>query len=949
MTMFQPQSTILNDWSDFWFYEIGANIIPANTKEKNTFESWTNWKDQPIPQQLHESRKKNDLYNKGIALITGKLWRGGYEGKYLVAIDLDNKKAIEEFVGLGFEELKQITLVEQTSNPDKAHIYFIVEREIPNKTSDKIDISKSEKIEVNEIPALEVKSNSKGIMFCASSPHKNGSNYRIIGTLKPQVFDAKDVEDRIKAICDKYNIPYDYEDNNNSNYSNQISIEELWNSETIILEGHNRHLELLRIMESLLQTNRRMPLDMIKQMAQFWNQSHCKPPLDDHEFEKQLKCALKFVSSRNTVIKDISNNMGVDNGDNNKNFNGDTSSHEESKNRSSADILVELGLKNSTLFIDEFSVPHALLKINNDYYEVLSIDSRKFEHYLSKLYYDNHDRKTANAESIKNASRTLGAKAFYEGQTIPLHLRVAWSNPENKESIYYDLSDKRRRCIKITKGGNSGWKIAENQIEVLFKRYGHQTAQFEPLQDYDSKILDKFVDSLNIKNENHKLLIKIWIVSLLIPDITHPMLLPYGEKGSAKSTLQKKIKALIDPSSLDLLSIYNDKTQFIQQLSHNYLCFYDNVRREAGWLSDEVCRAVTGGAFSKRKNYSDDDDISYKYKRIISFSGINVIFTQEDALDRSLKVELERIREEDNIPDTKIEEDLKQQIPELLGYIFDIVAKALEIKDSVKLKRLPRMADFALWGEAISRALGYKPLEFIDAYFENIGQQNFEIVESNSFALAISKFMDYEKQSWISSPKVFVNNLRAFADNNDIDSSKFPKTPQSISRQLNKIKSNLREGLGIEVIVERITSGKGNTKLKNTTIIKIRKVSPLSPLPPLNQNYEENQGKNSGGIISTNSNTSTETKIPPLEKKEIRAQIPSDKGASGDSGDSGGILQKLKPCHYCNYQGKSEDELLSHSVNRHPGKPARPDPSLLELMQKSKDRDEEEEEKEVKG
>ena len=286
---------------------------------------------------------------------------------------------------------------------------------------------------------------------------------------------------------------------------------------------------------------------------------------------------------------------------------------------------------------------------------------------------------------------------------------------------------------------------------------------------------------------------------------------------------------------------------------------------------------------------------------------------------------------------------------ELLGYIFDIVAKALEIKDSVKLKRLPRMADFAEWGEAIARALGYKPLEFIDAYFENIGQQNFEIVESNSFALAISKFMDYEKQSWISSPKVFVNHLRAFADNNDIYSSKFPKTPQSISRQLNKIKSNLREGLGIEVMVKRITSGKGNTKFKNTTIINIRKVSPLSPLPPLNQNYEENQVKNSGGIVSTNSNTSTETKISPLEKKEIHAQITSDKGASGGSGDSGGILQKLKHCHYCNYQGKSEDELLSHSVNRHPGKPARPDPSLLELMQKSKDRDEEEEEKEVKG
>ncbi len=31
-------------------------------------------------------------------------------------------------------------------------------------------------------------------------------------------------------------------------------------------------------------------------MSKIWNQNHCKPPLDDREFEKQWKCALKFAS-----------------------------------------------------------------------------------------------------------------------------------------------------------------------------------------------------------------------------------------------------------------------------------------------------------------------------------------------------------------------------------------------------------------------------------------------------------------------------------------------------------------------------------------------------------------------------------------------------------------------------------------------------------------------------
>ena len=133
--------------------------------------------------ETYEYLQENGYYNKGIAVVTGRIWRGPFEGKYSVAIDLDNNKAIEEFCRNNLEKLKQQTLVEQTANPEKMHIYFIVEREIPNKASDKVDISKSTKIQANEIPAIEVKSNGKGIMFCSYSPHEKDGNYQIKGTL----------------------------------------------------------------------------------------------------------------------------------------------------------------------------------------------------------------------------------------------------------------------------------------------------------------------------------------------------------------------------------------------------------------------------------------------------------------------------------------------------------------------------------------------------------------------------------------------------------------------------------------------------------------------------------------------------------------------------------------------------------------------------------------------
>ena len=297
--------TIMNQSADYWHYMIGVNVIAANTKVKETYENWSQWQEQSISDQLHEERKQNGYYSNGLAIIPGKIWRGPYIGKYLVAIDLDNRKAIEEFCRNNLERLKQTTLVEQTSNPDKMHIYFILEREIPNKGSDKTNATILAKINANEIPALEVKSNSNGIMFCADSPHQNDGSYQIKGTLKPQEFEAWGIQEQITILCDKYNIPYG--SNNNSQYSsnnsnNNIispSIQELFTPRTKILEGHNRHLGILRVMGSLLIKNMGyLRLEEIKGHAQKRNLELCVPPIDEKDFDRQWKQALDFANKK---------------------------------------------------------------------------------------------------------------------------------------------------------------------------------------------------------------------------------------------------------------------------------------------------------------------------------------------------------------------------------------------------------------------------------------------------------------------------------------------------------------------------------------------------------------------------------------------------------------------------------------------------------------------------
>ena len=86
-----------NAWADFWYYEIGVNVIPADTRKKKTFVEWKQWQTESIPEELHDEWKRENKFEDGLAIIVGKVWRGEHIGEYLVFIDCDNFKAIEEF------------------------------------------------------------------------------------------------------------------------------------------------------------------------------------------------------------------------------------------------------------------------------------------------------------------------------------------------------------------------------------------------------------------------------------------------------------------------------------------------------------------------------------------------------------------------------------------------------------------------------------------------------------------------------------------------------------------------------------------------------------------------------------------------------------------------------------------------------------------------------------
>jgi len=440
-------------------------------------------------------------------------------------------------------------------------------------------------------------------------------------------------------------------------------------------------------------------------------------------------------------------------------------------------------------FLDQFKEVYVRVK-TDEHLEIMRLDSGRLRSWIIKKYNDETDN-IPGSVNIKKVLSLLKAKADYGDKKYELSIRSAY----DKGCLWFDLADDNWRVIKIDK---TGWKIVDD-APILFKQ-NVQKEQVLPELGGDVNDLLKFV---NIKDAKQQLLFLVSIIINFVPHIPRPIQVYFGSQGSAKSTASRIVKTLVDPSKVELLTLLNETRELTQQLDQHYLLLFDNLDALNTRTSDTLCRAVTGGGLSKRKLFTDSDNIIFTFLRAIIINGINLVANKPDLLDRSLLFELERIDEKNR----KSEEDFWQEFnsvkSKILGAIFDALSKALVILPTVKLTKTPRMADFAKWGCAIAEAIGYTREQFIEAYEENYNLQNRQAIEENSVASAIM-FFSSSHNNWSGTSQELSKELKTIVEKEELDIKSFPKSPSALSRKINEVKTNLlTEGVKVEKVSQR--------------------------------------------------------------------------------------------------------------------------------------------------
>lgn len=442
------------------------------------------------------------------------------------------------------------------------------------------------------------------------------------------------------------------------------------------------------------------------------------------------------------------------------------------------------------LFTDQQGVPHAAFTVKG-HREIWPLDSKRFTDWLASLMW--HQFKIApKEETVKSVLSVMRAEAQNNGVVHPLEVRVAWHDG----AIYYDMSDPAWRAVKITA---ESWSIV-NDPPILFRRFPHMAPQVEPKRG--GKLSD-FFTLVRVPDKQNMPLYGAMMVTSLVPDIAHPIWYLCGPPGSTKSEWVRLERDLLDPSAMSLSSMPRSRDELIQFLDHNYIASLDNISYISADVADLLCKGCTGESFSKRKLYTDKDDVIFRYKRCIRITSVYMVATAPDLLERTIITRMKMVPDCERRTVDDIQRDFEVMRPYVLGAIFDALSGAMSLRSEVKLDTLPRLADFCLWGEAVARALGYEPWEFVNAYRRSLDTQNNQALDANPVGAAIVALMSEGRHTdpeFIGTHTDLLKELERVANDYDLDTRGLPSAPNALSNKLSLLTQNLiRAGIEVEV------------------------------------------------------------------------------------------------------------------------------------------------------
>ena len=425
------------------------------------------------------------------------------------------------------------------------------------------------------------------------------------------------------------------------------------------------------------------------------------------------------------------------------------------------------------------------------------LNSKGFKRWLSRRFYGETGT-TPNSQAVQDALGVLGGMATFDGDEHRVVTRIGGQNG----NIYLDLANPNWEAVEITP---SGWNIMSDP-PVKFRRSRGLYPLPHPATGGDINDLRPFV---NVATDSDFMLLVACLVAAFRPSGPYPVLALHGEQGTAKSTLCRVLRQLVDPNKADLRSAPKEPRDLMIAATNGWFIALDNISYLPGWLSDALCRLSTGGGFGTRSLYQNEEETLFDSQRPVILTGIGELATSGDLVERTVLLYLEKISKDKRRSETDFWAEFDAARPEILGAVLDGVSMALRNVNEVSLKEVPRMADFAIWSVAAAPAFGWNEKQFTNAYSGNQESANELTLEASPVVPPLQELLG--KEDWEGTASELLEVLTSKVTETVGRSKPWPKTARTLGIILRRLSPNLRaEGMEVEF---KQTSGKNSKRL----------------------------------------------------------------------------------------------------------------------------------------
>lgn len=410
---------------------------------------------------------------------------------------------------------------------------------------------------------------------------------------------------------------------------------------------------------------------------------------------------------------------------------------------------------------------------------IMRIDSIEFGDWLRRTAYASGV--TPSQEQINLVVGLARAHAYETVEDV--HLRVARTGGR----IYVDLCDADDRILVISPDGID-LIDGDRECPVVFRRQRQL-----PLEMADGSLDD--IRAMVNMDDDQFIIFMACAVKMFFPDTPSPIVNLIGEYGSAKTSVTRVLRSLIDPVPAMVAPGGEKPDDVLIRAWHNYVLTLENMS-DLTKLSDTLCGITTGMGFEVRQLFTNGDLFSIWVRRPVIVNGIDPSKYAADLISRMVEIEL--TKPEKRMLESEFEQRLAASAPRMFMAMVGLVVEVLKVLPEIdphEFAENVRLAEFGAVGEATARVLGKEPGWFIGAMVEAQDIAQDEAADDSTTMQALEAMQEpvaRHGKFW-GTPQELLTEMRNAADARGMNLARLPMTASTLSRELNQLKPALRK------------------------------------------------------------------------------------------------------------------------------------------------------------